>query len=493
MELDRRHFLGLAAFAGLGAAGTTVAGTTLAGAARAASGVDWAALEGALDGPLLRSGDRGYITHSRPYNEALGTRHPAAVARVATFKDVRTCITKVAGHGVRIAARSGGHSYPGFSTPNDGLVIDLAALNSVSVKSNGTVVVGAGARLIDVYAGLAAHGRALPAGSCPTVGIGGSTLGGGIGVLSRAYGLTSDHLRAATVVTADGDQHTVDANHSSDLFWALRGGGGGNGGVVTNFTFTTVPAPRVTTFSLSFAAGRTARVLRAWASWVHAAPHRLSAVCHVTAAATPTNRIVGTWTGSASGLSSALADLAHAVGADPTSRTVKTRTFLDAMRYFAGCSRITVEQCHPETDPGGTLGREAFRAGSRILEHSLSLTTAGKIVDLMSAQRGLVLLFDSLGGEVAALGAADTAFPHRSAWGSVQIYSGSAGSAPVVAAVQTALAPLVGSGAYVNYVNLDLGDWGAAYYGTNLARLKRVIRAYDPTGVFRFQRSVLRA
>jgi len=394
------------------------------------------------------------------------------VAQVSSRADVATCVRRVKGHGIPIAARSGGHSYPGFSTPNKGLVVDVSRLHKITVKSNGTAVIGAGARLIDVYSALAAHGRALPAGSCPTVGIAGSTLGGGIGVLARAYGLSCDHLLSATVVGADGDVHTVDTNHNSGLLWALRGGGGGNGGIVTDFTFSTVPAPTVTVFSLQFPAVRTARVLHAWSTWMKAAPHRLTSLCHVTAAATPTNRVTGTWTGSTSGLSAQLAAFIAEVGVDPTSHRTHTYGYLDAMRYFAGCLSLSVTACHPTSVPGGTLGRESFRAASRIVEHTLTASTSSTIVHLMSRQKGMVLLFDSLGGQVAEIGNSETAFAHRTALASVQVYAGSAASGAAVIAVQKALAPLVGTGAYVNYLNPGQTDWAKAYYGTNLPRLR---------------------
>jgi len=487
--IDRRGFLAMAVASGTAAAGVAVTGSAPARAA----GVDWDALRKALAGNLVRPGDAAYAVAAQPFNAALGVRTPAAIAQVASRADVATCVRRVRRHGIPIAARSGGHSYAGFSTPDQGLVIDVAGLHRITVKSNGTAVIGAGAKLIDVYAALAAHGRALPAGSCPTVGIAGSTLGGGIGVLARAYGLSCDHLTKATVVSADGDAHTVDAHHNADLLWALRGGGGGNGGIVTEFTFTTVPAPTVTVFSLQFAPARTARVLRAWSRWMKNAPHRLTSVCHVNGAATPTNRITGTWTGSTTGLSAQLAAFVAEVGFDPTRRTTHTYGYLDAMRYFAGCLSKSVAACHPASTPGGTLGRESFRAASRMVEHRLTSATADTIVDLMSGHPGMVLLFDSLGGQVAEIAPSETAFAHRKALGSVQVYSGTANSTPAVLAVQQSLAALVGTGAYVNYLNPGQTDWGRAYYGANLPRLRKVIRKYDPDGVFTFAQSVLRA
>jgi FAD/FMN-containing dehydrogenase len=475
MRLGRRRFLGLTA-----AAGAAVAGATLLGApvAEAAGGIDYAGLKRALKGPLLRPGDAAYAAAAKPYNSALGVRKPAAIAKVAGTDDVRACVRRVRGHGVPLAARAGGHSYAGFSTPDNGVVIDLSALKGVTVKSDGTAVVGAGVKLIDLYSALAAHGRALPAGSCPTVGVAGSTLGGGIGVVARAYGLTCDHLRSAQVVTADGALHTVDGNHDADLFWALRGGGGGNGGIVTSFTFGTVPAPTVTVFSLHFPASRTSRVLRAWSQWMDAAPDQLTALCAVTAASTPTNRVTGTWTGSASALSGHLSALIAAVGANPTSRTTHTYSYLNAMKYFAGNT---------------TVHHEAFRAASRMLERTVTASVADRVVALMRERRGMVLLFDSLRGQVGKIKDTDTAFAHRGAHASVQVYSGNAANGPAVLAVQQALAPIVGTGAYVNYLNPGQKDWASAYYGTNLSRLRKVIRKYDPDHVFDFAQSVLRA
>jgi FAD/FMN-containing dehydrogenase len=482
-KFGRRSFLGLTAAAGAAAAGATLLGAPLA---EAATGVDYAGLKRALRGPLLRPGDAGYTAAAKPYNSALGVRKPAAIAKVAGPDDVRACVQRVRGHGVPLAARAGGHSYAGFSTPDNGVVVDLSALNGITVKSDGTAVVGAGVKLIDLYSALAAHGRALPAGSCPTVGVAGSTLGGGIGVVARTYGLTCDHLKSATVVTADGALHTVDGNHDADLFWALRGGGGGNGGIVTSFTFGTVPAPTVTIFSLHFAASRTSRVLRAWSQWMDAAPDQLTSLCAITAAGTPTNRVTGTWTGSASGLAGHLSSLIAAVGANPTSRTTHTYGYLNAMKYFAGCLNETIATCHAP-------GHEAFRAASRILERTVTASIADRVVALMSRQRGMVLLFDSLRGQVGRVRTADTAFAHRGAHASVQVYSGNAANGPAVLAVQQALAPIVGTGAYVNYLNPGQHDWASAYYGANLPRLRKVIRKYDPDHVFDFAQSVLRA
>jgi FAD/FMN-containing dehydrogenase len=455
--------------------------------------VDLVGLRRRVTGAVLLPGDRGYEAWSRPYNAALGRRRPAVIVRAANVADVATCVRRAGGRGLRLAARSGGHSYEGWSTPDRGVVLDLSGLRRIRVRPDGTAEVGAGALLIDVYAALADAGRALPAGSCPSVGIAGLTLGGGIGVLCRAYGLTCDRLRAADVVTADGEVRRVDGNRDADLFWALRGGGGGNAGVVTAFTFETVPAPDVSVFSLSFPAARTARVLVAWQRWMAAAPDALWSLCGVTAAAEPTNRVSGTWIGRPGALDGHLADLVAAVGVSPIRRFTSRLGYLEAMRYFAGCSRLSVAACHPSGWPDGTLGRNAFRAASRMLERPLGIRTAAGVVDLVRGRSAMVLLFDALRGAVGQVGSTETAFAHRGALASVQVYSGSAGAGGAVGRVQRGLASLVGRGAYANYINADQADWARATYAGNAQRLSDVVRRYDPDGVFDFPQSALRA
>ena len=158
---------------------------------------------------------------------------------------MQNCLEVARDFGDHPRPRCGGHSYGGWST-GDGLVIDVTRMAAVNA-SNGTVTIGAGARLVDVYAGLAAAGVALPAGSCATVGISGLTLGGGSGVVGRSYGLTCDRLTVGRqLITADGTLRHCTAGSSGldgDLFWASQGGGGGNFGIATAFTFTTVAAP----------------------------------------------------------------------------------------------------------------------------------------------------------------------------------------------------------------------------------------------------------
>nr|WP_237535557.1 FAD-dependent oxidoreductase [Streptomyces sp. SID3343] len=458
---------------------------------------DWSVLKTRLDGRLLLPQDQEYGVARLGYNELYDGRLPAAVARCTSAADVQSCLDAARCHEVPIAARSGGHSYLGYSVPNGGLVMDLRPMAQVHVQSDGTVQVGAGARLIEVYAALAQAGRLLPAGSCPTVGIGGLTLGGGIGVLTRKYGLTCDRLVSADVVTADSRVLTVSECSEPDLYWALRGGGGGNFGVVTRFTFDTEPAPALTVFSLRFpagSAGSVASVVGAWQQWVADAPPELWSNCVVSGGTPPTCRVGGCYVGADSALNPLLDRLVTAAATQPGSRTVHGKSYLDAMMYMAGCADDTLAQCHP-TSEGGRLPRAAFVAVSRVLTAPLD---GQAVVGLMAGRVGTDLLLDSMGGAVSRLAPDATAFPHRSALATAQIYAsttpaGAAAATVAVNAVRDGLGALGATGAYVNYIDASLPDWGTAYYGENLARLKAVSRHYDPDQVFTFPQSVARA
>ncbi|MGQ0837585.1 FAD-binding oxidoreductase [Actinokineospora sp.] len=452
---------------------------------------DWDGLRARLGGALRVSGEDGYAAASRSYNPLFDRRAPAAVATAATPEHVQACVEVARAAYLPIAARGGGHSYAGYSVPDGGLVVDLRGMSGIEVRPDGTAVVGAGARLIDVYATLAAAGRSLPAGSCPTVGIAGLTLGGGIGVLTRKYGLTCDKLVAAQVVTADGMLRTASAEAEPDLFWALRGGGGGNFGIATSFTFATDPAPEVTVFQLTFPPGSVPAVLGAWQEWIAAAPDELWSNVVISAGAPPRCRVGGCFVGTAETLNPLLDALAAKTGTRPTSRFAQARRYLDGMRYFAGCSQRPLSQCTPETLP-----RETFAASSRIIDGPLRDPAA--LVDLVTGRSGMDLLVDSLGGAISRVAPTATAFPHRGALASVQIYQKATVEAPqaatqAVAEVRDGLARLGARGGYVNYIEAAMPDWGIMYYGANLNRLRTVARRYDPDALFTFPQSVSRA
>ncbi|MBA2471619.1 MAG: FAD-binding dehydrogenase [Pseudonocardiales bacterium] len=485
--------------AGLGAAAAALAGCggTQTTSPPRPSGtvdppIDFPALARKLSGSLITPDRPGYHLARRSFNPLFDNRTPAAIAQCRRIEDVQACVSAAAAAGGPIAARSGGHSYAGYSTPDSALIVDLTGMSSVEVNADGTAVIGGGARLIDVYTALADAGRCLPAGSCPSVGIAGLTLGGGIGVLSRKYGLTCDRLLSATVVTADGTARTVSASAEPDLFWALRGGGGGNFGIVTSFTFDTVPAPQLTVFQLDFPAGSVPDVLGGWQQWIINMPDELWSKCNIIGGSPPSCTVIGCYVGPARALNPLLTDLTHRIGnIQPTLRTVAEHDCLNGMRYFAGCSAKAAAECHEQAS-GRHWNREAFVATSRIV--TAPVADPAQIVSVLDGRRALVMI-DGLRGAVGRVRSADTAFPHRGALATMQIYRGTSlaertAAASSVAEMRDQLTGIVGGGAYVNYLDASMPNWAQAYYGDNLTRLRRIAQRYDPDRLFTFPQAI---
>ena len=466
-----------------------------------------AALSSSLSTPLILPGNAAYAGAAQLYNPRFdASSHPAAIARCATTADVVACVRFAADGGAALAMRNGGHSYGGWST-GPGLVADMSAIDSVVVDTtSNTARIGAGAQLINVYSALSAKGVGLAAGSCPTVGITGLGLAGGVGVLARAWGLTCDSIKSVQLVTADGVLREVDASHDADLFWALRGGGGGSFGAVTAMTVAVRAAPQVQTFFYSWDISHGAQVLTAWQAWIGGTDRQLWSTCKLLSdppKGTAVVTVSGTWIGAASALNAQLAPLLAAVGAGPSAVSKTSQDYGDAMLLEAGCSRQSPTQCL--ADALTPAKRQPFAATSAILTQPLpaagvtaAVTQAHNAATVAGIFEGGVS-FDSLGGAVADVASADSAFVHRQALASVQFTAtwASIASSPdpapfdaYVRAGRTALAPWTGDGAYVGYADASITDYGNAYWGANYPRLQSVKKQYDPGNVFTFAQAV---
>jgi FAD/FMN-containing dehydrogenase len=234
------------------------------------------ALREALRGPLIEPGDRGYDAARRVYN-AMIDRRPRAIARCVDVADVVACVRFARERGLTVAVRGGGHSVAGLGVADDALVIDLALMRGVRVDPRlDEVRVEGGCTWGDVDHATHAFGLAVPSGIISTTGVGGLTLGGGTGHLSRRYGLTIDNLRSVDLVTADGGLVTASEEDYPDLFWAVRGGGG-NFGVATSFVFRAHPVREVIGGPVFFRADRAREVLRFYRDFLPAASLDLSA------------------------------------------------------------------------------------------------------------------------------------------------------------------------------------------------------------------------
>jgi FAD/FMN-containing dehydrogenase len=479
----------------------------LAGPLTAPTAADWVALERKLSSRrLLRPYQKGYGQARELFEPQFDSLKPAGIAYCRTPADVASCLSFVTKFKMPVRARSGGHSYAGWSSVTGGLIVDVSDMNSFRV-GKGTVQVGSGITLIDFYSKLAAHGLAVPGGSCPTVGIAGLALGGGVGVLSRIYGLTCDNLEAVQIVTANGHVLDCDSTHYNDLLWASQGGGGGNFGVATSFTFRTHALRSLLTFYLTWPWSHAARVVSGWQSWAPSAPDALWSNTHLSAPAggPPAISAGGTYVGSTGALDSLLTDLYRKVGSGPSSAFVESRSFLDAMLYEAGCETIGLKACH--TGSGGALSRVPSYAKSDFFTRKLDSAGIGKMlagIEKLGSVRGAsggagTIALDACGGAINRVKPAATAFVHRNAlylaqystvWDWPGSKSGVTNQRAWLIAYYKSLHRYASGQAYQNYTDAGLTDWETAYYGANYKRLQEVKAKYDPKDLFTFPQSI---
>lgn len=519
-QLSRRKFLGLSAL-GVGAlpcvlaacqGGTPghVSATPSPTAQLLPEDADWAALAKSLQGTLVRPDSSLYQTAYKLYSPRFDGIRPEAIAYCASPPDVQACLSFARKFALPLAARGGGHSYAGYST-SSGLVVDVTRMNVVQVNASaGSAIVGAGARLIDVYAAVAQHGMVIPAGSCPTVGIAGVTLGGGIGVLGRKFGLTCDNLLAAQVVLADGRMLTCDANTNADLFWALRGGGGGNFGVVTSFTFQTHQVATLSLFTLDWPWSSAATMVDAWQNWAPQTPDELWSNCLLLGtgdkSSDPIARVNGVYVGDSAALNALLRQFTSSIRVAPASSYVSEAGILETMLIEAGCYGKTVSECHlVGQTPDGQEQRDTYSAKSDFYTRALprqGIDTLVSAIDRRQASSTIAgggILLDAAGGAINRVAPDATAFAHRDALFSAQYLAhwNANDPASVVTANYTWLAdtwqamrPYASGAAYQNYIDPNLADWQHAYYGANLPRLQRIKATYDPGNLFHFAQSI---
>jgi FAD/FMN-containing dehydrogenase len=515
-QTDRRRFLTAGTALGAGALLMPgLSGKSLVPAARTApqagpSNADWDKLRRQLSTHnVSRPGDRSYPLAHQLYDPRFDHLRPAGVAFCGNATDVGTCIAFVKKFKLKFRIRTGGHSYAGWSSLTNGLIIDITRISHFMV-GNGTVTVGAGIDLIHFYEQLAAHGLAVPGGSCPTVGLAGLALGGGVGVLSRQFGLTCDAIEAVQIVTADGKVLNCDSKTHSDLLWASKGGGGGNFGVATSFTMRTHKLTSLVQFFLHWPWSKASRVINAWQSWAPHGPHELwsNMVLSCGFGGSPAPILIGgTWLGTVNGATRQIRSLINRIGSQPISppRPFES-SFLNAMLIEAGCANLSVSQCN--TKPSGVLARVPSFAKSDFFSDRLSASGIRAAMEgVQAAGRvrggppggGGALGFDSLGGAVNSIHPAATAFVHRNALFDVQYstswnWNGTAKGEPAAQAwLRTAYAdlhPHANGQAYQNYIDPDLKNWRQAYYGSNYPRLARIKKRYDPTNFFNFPQSI---
>ncbi|MGH3088228.1 MAG: FAD-binding oxidoreductase [Rubrobacteraceae bacterium] len=448
----------------------------------------WRSLQAGISGDVILPDSPDYESARKPAIARFHDIHPRAVVLCETPEDVSATISFARHAGIPTATRSGGHCFAGHSS-TEGIVIDVRPMISVSV-SGGVATVGAGARLGEVYDALEKHGLTIPAGCGPTVGISGLTLGGGLGILGRKHGLTADGLIEARIVLADGRIVECDEDHRGDLFWALRGAGGGNFGVVTSLTFRTMPAPDATSFHLRWPHIHAASVIKAWQAFSPAAPDELAASLLATASSDieklPAVNVFGAMLGTESDTGEMLDEIVTRAGADPTSASLKHASYRETKRYL---NEHAPGEDRPQGHPFSKS--EFFRRPlpARAIDSLLENLAAGR-----ASGQSRELDFTPWGGAYNRVSADATAFVHREESFLLKHAVVVDPDAPAAAreAARHWLArsweivhPWGSGGVYQNFPDPELDDPARAYYGTNHERLMRVKAKYDPDDFFR--------
>ncbi|MFZ0088741.1 MAG: FAD-binding oxidoreductase [Solirubrobacteraceae bacterium] len=435
-------------------------------------------------------GENGY-DEARAVHNGMIDRRPAVIIRCSTPQEVARAIALAREHDAPIAVRGGGHNGAGLGVIDDGIVIDLAPMNQVVVDADaGTVRVGGGCTWGDVDPVTANHGCVVPSGIISTTGVGGLTLGGGLGHLSRGFGLTIDNLIGADVVLADGSPVHTSADENPDLFWALRGGGG-NFGVVTTFEFRTQPLPATVMAGPTFwPIEQLPEVMRFYREFIPNAPRSVSGFAaamtvppvdlfppelHLRKVAAIMWCIVGSEAEATEWLAPVHdvgTPLLHGVGAMPHP---VLQTLFDGL-YTKGL------QCYWRADFVNELSDELIE---RHLEWSQKLPSMHSTMHLYP-----------IDGAVHDVAPDDTAFSYRDAQFAEVIFA--VDPDPANAGILRdwcvgywdATHPYSAGGAYVNFMMDEGQERVRATYRGNYDRLARVKARYDPDNAFRVNQNV---
>jgi FAD/FMN-containing dehydrogenase len=470
-EISRQTFL-------RGAVGALAAGAVV-GSVRAGSGrvsadpiaSGWDPLVSAIGGQVIRP-DNGpqFATAKQVFNTNYNGSTPAVIVVPTSPADVQKAMAFAAAHNLKVAPRSGGHSYIGASTANGTMVLDLRQLpGGINYDAaTGQVTVTPATELYALHQTLAAAGRGIPTGTCPSVGASGHALGGGLGAHSRHAGLMCDALKSATVVLPGGQAVTASATSQPDLFWALRGGGGGNFGVTTSLTFATFPTGDVDVVNLDFPPQSFAQVLVGWQNWLRTVDRSNWALADATVDPMGTHcRIMATCpAGSGNTAASAITS---AVGLQPTGIENHTFNYLDLVRYLA------VNNLNPS--PLGYVG------GSDVFPTINAGAAQGIAAAVNAFPRGagrMLAIMHALDGALASVAPGATAFPWRQQSSLVQWYVETSDPAAATNWLNTAHQAVrpYSVGGYVNYIEANQPP--SRYFGPNLSRLSAIRQKYDP-------------
>ena len=448
-------------------------------------------LRATIAGRLVEPADEGYDAARRVWN-AMIDRHPALVVQAADAGDVAPTIALAAATGLPLAIRGGGHNVAGNGTVDGGIVLDLGRLDRIEVDPASRLVrVGAGATLADVDRATEPFALAVPIGVVSGTGVAGLTLGGGVGWLTRPYGLTIDNLVAADVVLATGERVRASESEHPDLFWGLRGGGG-NFGVVTAFTFLAHPLdPDVFAGALVYERPRWSDALEAYLDWTATIPDELTTI--LTFMVPPEDWALGDRVLLLLGFAWAGADRTTGQAAIDRLRTAcaPDAAILEPIRWRAFQSGF---------DASMPKGVRAYWRNASF--ERLDRPMLDALADWCGAQTwfGTAADLHHLGGAFGRVPEDATAFPNRAAGFWLNVYgfwrdpADDAARTAWVTGLSDATRPYAMAGQYVNFLGHDEGEAQrkalAAYGPAKLERLVEVKRRYDPENRFRINHNI---
>ena len=442
-------------------------------------------------GTVIGPDEAGYDAARAIWN-AMHDRRPALIARPQSVPDVVAAVRYARAEGLLIAVRGGGHSMPGHSVCDDGIVIDLRALSRVHVDPQARrATVGGGTLLGEVDRATQEHGLVLPAGVVSHTGAGGLTLGGGVGRLMRRFGLTIDSLLSAEVVSADGEILHASADQHADLFWALRGGGG-NFGIVTEFEFALHELSELLILATFHPLAEARRVIELgrremgdpmardellWTSFLR----RASDVPWMPPALVGAHGIMSLveWSGDAADGQAVLARIREELRPAASDLSVVPFLFMQTITddLFAHGLRTYIKAGFAGDLPDGLI--------DVLLERAASVRSPISQVELLA-----------LGGAIARVDSDATAFPFRHARWLINIpatwrdAADDEGEIAWARATYAAIKPYLSEGNYVNFMGDDEDDTAAGAYGRTIERLRQVKSVYDPDNVFRLNQNI---
>lgn len=409
--------------------------------------------------------------------------YPSVIYFCQTTDDVKEAISLAKKLNKKIRIRSGGHNYEGFSNGNNIALIDVSLMKDYKLsKDKKTVIVGAGSTLGELYENLWKNKLTIPGGTCPGVGISGLVLGGGIGRASREMGLTCDSVIEYEMVSANGEILTVNAhNDYRDLFWALCGAGNGNFGVITSIKFKTHPVDKVTIYDIPLNWDEMKVATDTWFEILKHAPRELMLVLDfIKNGKDKTLSSSGQFFGTPQELTTLLEPLLKYAN--------KSKTIIQEVDYMS-----TIQRWEGKT----TEKHRYFKASSIYLSSPLPHAAMEEIDKVLSNPKitDAFVKIVSYGGAIKDVGPNETAFPHRDSLAGIQMQTvwednnNAIINEQSIFKLRNALSAY-GSGAYINYPDINLKNWQKLYYGNHYAKLQKIKAKYDPTNLFTYEQAI---